>query len=382
MRRFTKLGLIAGLCGFAAGCAYTPDAEVTYYLPKSSGSLLVTRALSCDVDDTLNVVSQAVVRTSFSADTKSPHTIKLRDLDGAFANTGTSIKLYSDGRLKGVNSSSTGRGGHIVEAALGVAGSALSFRAFGATTNRDKPSFMDLCNYINKKRKHDDGSPVRNEVLVLEFTGSIKTYEPESDDSGSGKEKQNPPTVTLKPTPRTDFLLGKLDGYLSRLNPSIKPNPFKLNKATVSLGEIPKSPVADRRVQPTDVMLKMVTPRLATVTVEMGNKSAGDLGFYEKAGASAVLTQYGTEYVVPIPKAAVFGSHTFTLAVDEAGAITELGYGKDTGVGDALGAAQSAFDQIKPSTAAEKAAAAKAEADLIMQRRRLARCQADPATCQ
>lgn len=382
MTRFTSLALVAGLCGLAAGCAYTPDAEITYYLPKSSSSLLVTRTLSCDVDDTLNVVSQAAVRTSFSADTKEPHTIKLRDLDGAFANTGTSIKLYADGRLQGMNTSSAGRGGEIIDTALGLAGSALSFSAFSVDPTTDKMSFADLCNYINKKRKHDDGSPVRDEVLVLEFTGPIKTYEPKPDASGSGKETQDPPTITLAPTSRTGFLLGRLDTYLDELGGAFSPNPFRLNEAEVALGEEPKSPVSDLRIQPADVMLKMVKPRVAVVTVEMGNKSAEGQGFFDTAKASAFLTQYGTEYVVPIPKAAVFGGHTFTLAVDEAGAITELGYGKDTGVGDALGTAQSAFDQVRSSTAAQRAAEAKAEADLIAQRQRLARCQADPSTCQ
>ena len=87
-------------------------------------------------------------------------------------------------------------------------------------------------------------------------------------------------------------------------------------------------------------------------------------------------------YVLPIPKAALFGKQSFSLALSEAGVITSVEYGKNTGAASVLNAAGAAATAQAPETTAAKAADVKAQADLIAQQQRLARCQANPAQCQ
>ena len=98
---------------------------------------------------------------------------------------------------------------------------------------------------------------------------------------------------------------------------------------------------------------------------------------------SGNVTIPGTKtYQLPIPKAALFGKQAFSLTLSEAGAITSVEYGKNTGAVGPLNVATSAATAAAPETTAAKAADTKAQADLIAQQQRLARCQAQPAMCQ
>lgn len=87
-------------------------------------------------------------------------------------------------------------------------------------------------------------------------------------------------------------------------------------------------------------------------------------------------------YLLPIPKAALFGKQSFSLSLSEAGAVTSVDYGKNTGAASALNAAGAIATAAAPETVAAKAAEVKAQADLIAQQQRLARCHANPAQCQ
>jgi hypothetical protein len=87
-------------------------------------------------------------------------------------------------------------------------------------------------------------------------------------------------------------------------------------------------------------------------------------------------------YDLPIPKAALFGAQKFTLTLSEAGAITAVEYGKNTGAAGPANAAGSIATALSPETVAAKAADLKAQADLIAQQQRLHRCQLNPTACQ
>ena len=93
------------------------------------------------------------------------------------------------------------------------------------------------------------------------------------------------------------------------------------------------------------------------------------------------ITNPKSMYDLPIPKAAFFGTQTFSLAVAESGAITQIGYGANSGASQVLGTAENAVNSFAGQTTAERAAEAKAEADLIAQQQRLIRCIADQINC-
>ncbi len=87
-------------------------------------------------------------------------------------------------------------------------------------------------------------------------------------------------------------------------------------------------------------------------------------------------------YLLPIPKAALFGKQNFALSLADSGAVTAIEYGKATGAAGPLNVLGAAATAAAPDSTAAKAAEVKAQADLIAQQQRLTRCQAHPAQCQ
>lgn len=380
MRRAAITGLIVAACGLAAGCASTPDVGITYYLPKSDGALVVTRTLRCDVANNLIVASAVTPRVEQSANTADRWTIRLAELDSIFANADPKFQLYPDGRLKGLNTSSTGQAGEILKSAISLAGSVLGAAGVLRFDTSGAPGPQELlCDYINSNKKDQTGTKDRSQSLVLTFGGNL--------DLAKGAET---PSADLKATPYTEVALFQITNIIG-------PNHLGLVGARMMLKqesgagtneppakcapEISGAPVTCRTSRPDDILIKLRRARGADIAVTLG-KNVQPFGFYETLNTSVQLSQHGEPYYVPIPKAALFGKQTFTLSVSESGAITEIGYGKETGAGQVLGVGKAVFDQLAPTTAADKVAATKAEADLIAQQQRLARCQADPATCQ
>jgi hypothetical protein len=89
-----------------------------------------------------------------------------------------------------------------------------------------------------------------------------------------------------------------------------------------------------------------------------------------------------SERSIPIPKAPFFGGQTFVLALSEAGTVTTLTYGKESGTAAGLGAFNSVMTAFAPKSAADKAADIQAQADLKAQTQRLAVCEASPTDCK
>lgn len=96
---------------------------------------------------------------------------------------------------------------------------------------------------------------------------------------------------------------------------------------------------------------------------------------------TALVAQHGETYTLPIPRARLFGKQVFAASFDEAGALTSLGYNKDSGAAPLLATIQAGADALN-TTAAEEAAALKSEADVIAAQQRLVSCRADPKNCK
>jgi hypothetical protein len=78
----------------------------------------------------------------------------------------------------------------------------------------------------------------------------------------------------------------------------------------------------------------------------------------------------------------LFGGQSFTLNLAQSGALEKVSYSADTGANQAAGALGSIVDVLNGSTAAEKAAQYKSEADLIVQQQRVILCVKDNANCK
>jgi hypothetical protein len=86
-------------------------------------------------------------------------------------------------------------------------------------------------------------------------------------------------------------------------------------------------------------------------------------------------------YEIALPKPTLFGASTFALTLSDSGAIKSIGYKKTNGSASAIEVATTAAKAVAPQTAAQKAAELKAEADIIAQQTRLAKCLANRAGC-
>jgi hypothetical protein len=86
-------------------------------------------------------------------------------------------------------------------------------------------------------------------------------------------------------------------------------------------------------------------------------------------------------YLVPIPKAKLFGKQTIALELSPYGSITKLQYAKTAGTNEALQAVTDVTKTLAPS-AADQTTAINAQINLINAQRRLAACLANPAQCQ
>ena len=347
--------------------------EIGYYLPKSVLSLEVTRAVACDNNKNPIVASAFVASVSHSADRSAFRSIALDELDGFLSNTKLTFEFHEDGRLKGVNTSSEGRGRAFIKGAASLAaslgtlstpveikppeesGQPVPQSEVQNAQENGKPPNVELCDRIDKAVKG------KNKVLTLKFGGvaELKGCKGGAFEVAAKQESQV----------HVDYLRSK-GADLGRIAASASP---------IGHGDLVRSAIEEGAE--TDVELAMREPGAVEVEV------AVDGGVFEGAqdswSGTVLMAQCGPEYRIPIPKAALFGEQTFVLAVSKSGAVTKLGYTKDTGAAEVVGVGQDVLDELGPVAAANaQAVAMKAEADRIAALQRLVRCRTDPKNCK
>lgn len=341
-----KLISIVAYCVLAGGCASNPDASISYYLAKTEVTVNVVRTATCDTQDQLIVANSATVTPRHFSDFAGPDTrktINIAELDSEGANTDITFEFFDDGRLKGVNATSAGQGEAILKSALSIV-SALFF-AEGAT---------DECDYINGYAMKND-QKVRDKTKTLTFEGLAGLT------SGA--------TTTIEVRPESAGHFAKLGAALGSVQVEVK----KIEK--------PEPPISRNKGAVDDVVfLEMRQPAQVRLVVEVGKD--GKLPPAEVWDGTVAVGQHGKAVKIPISKAALFGKQGFELAVAPSGAVTKIGYSKETGASQVLALGTAISDELSGQTTAEKAAEVKAEADLIAQQQRLVRCQADPKSCE
>jgi len=93
------------------------------------------------------------------------------------------------------------------------------------------------------------------------------------------------------------------------------------------------------------------------------------------------VSQWGTNYGLPIPAAAVFGKQVFGVSIAESGALQSVTYNRSAGAGQAANVLTSA-EGADTAAYQNRAAEARAEADMLAQQQRLAACRARPTDCK
>ena len=271
------------------------------------------------------------------------HEISLKKLDGTFTNGNVGVQFYDDGRLKGINSTQAGQGGAIIKAAL-----PLLLAAAGP-----KPDLTAECVEL--------GTINNKEPVTVKYFKRIDFTETE-----------NSPFYL----DRVTFDKQQFDKIKEIFGDAVKVNYSTLQRKGICHPNDENDCMAkDNSSVGEKIALR--EPAEASFTVEAGPQTHKITFPF-----TVLVPQKGRRFTVPIQKPPVFGTQSFEIALNEAGKVTSIKYGKDSGIAAALTAVSDSKTAFESETTAEKAAAIKAEADLIAMQQRLVRCKADPKNCK
>jgi hypothetical protein len=310
-------GLLLLLLG---ACASTPDVTVQYYPARAITTFTTTQNVACTHDDmTLIVANTVTATTEYSADTtKPPHRLHVKDLDNPLADASLSVDLFGDGRLKGINASSTGQGQAVISAGAELAGVLVPLA--GASPGR-APSKLPACAVL---KNWSDGKAALSFVKSVDLAQlSVGTAVTLNDDK----------TAMSDPA-----LYERLSDVLPEISLEVSQKSSVPRPAAYAPGD-------DRDA------LELTLHDTSTVRLDFHSTDRISFGRHW-LGAKIVTIPGPDDYVLPIPKAALFGGQTFSLTLSESGAVTALSYGKTSGAPAALGAANSVATTITPPAAA------------------------------
>ena len=353
MRASTSILIISGL--FASACARTPDVQASYYLPRSSLSVKVVRTVACDAHGTILSATAVTSTTNFGRDEAfGLQPVRFRAVDGQLANNDLTLNFYDDGRLKGINATTVGRGEEIFKSAISLASTVLGsgFGIFGTLPGVSANTACGLIDTFGGKEK----------MVTLVYAGGEKF------------DKPGPrPASVLKLDSGSPRYHEIIDQALGVLCFGVGAPKKDLMPISVGAGETARAAINVKLRQPA---------RVPVFVSEGADAQCANADSAKKIWSGGVIVpQLGDSYSLPIPAAALFGKQSMELALTESGLITTLKYGKESGAAGMLNVMNAALTEAKPDTAAARAAEIKAEADLIAQQQRLIRCQLDASKC-
>lgn len=334
-----------GLLGLLSGCASMPEVTYKYYPAKSQSTVTVTQTVDCNTAKTaVTVVNSAAITTLYSADySQPPRTIALKKLNGALADSDVTINFFDDGRLKSINGYATGQGETILKSAINALGAVAALG--GATRSTEAAAVLQECTDLSTLGA---GKPVTLSY-ALDFDPAVLGAAPQA----------------LKILPASDPIYQRLKNQLPRMQVS--------SSGVARVGQralyAPTTGAAATDLQ----LVKLQQMGSATLNVLSQGQS-----FFE----AHVLVPLKDTYDVPLPQAALFGKVSYSLTLTEAGALSSIEYGKLAGAASGANVISAAATALAPPSSVTQAADVKAQADLIAQQQRLARCQAQPDKCQ
>jgi hypothetical protein len=287
------------------------------------------------------------------------HRLKIRDVEGAlhdFADSDLNIGFYDDGRLKSINQNTTGEGETIIKSAVSLA-SAVAPLGAGA-------GFAQVIEQLNKEAQPKipcdaitaigGGKPV-SISWVYPRVGTVDLAAPQL-------------PIKLSVAPGSNELYKALQKIIPLPEPKLIIGPPAYVDSGARL-------VAEPYVSPNEFVY-LTLQEMGNVKIEVLDNSGAPIS------SAVVVTPLKRTYFLPIPRAALFGSQKFSLALSEAGAITAVDYGKNVGTTGALNVASTVATSLHAESPATKANDLKAQADVIAQQQRLLHCQTNPSKCQ
>lgn len=141
-----------------------------------------------------------------------------------------------------------------------------------------------------------------------------------------------------------------------------------------SFGTEELQPIAQPRDAVGSAEVPLRLQRMVSFSVQVRD-AQGDIA------AKSIPVPTSGSFVLPVPKAALFGKQSFSLSLADSGRITSLGYGSTSGAAGSLNAL-SAVAGAETTEENAQAAAMKAASDLIAQQQRYSNCKLKPTECK
>lgn len=322
------------------GCASTPDVEYRYFPARASTAVTVTQTIDCNQDKTrFSFIHTPTVVTTYSSDrSRKPFVLRTKDLQSSLTDAEVKFDWFDDGRLKSVNQNSVGQGENIVKATMTFLAPVVGGAAPGTGE-------------CNKVATLGGGKPV---TIVYERT--IEHAKNQSDQ-----------VFELQPSENSKAIFDSAKDVLKARLPVLD---FKVRQWE----EIAPLVQATEDTADAKGAIPLTLNKTAVVPVQI---LVSKVAFW----SSKIVVPTVETYALPIPRPKFFGKQAFALTLNEAGGITTMGYTSLSGTAGAFNALNVVSTTVSPSDPA-RAAAIKAEADVIAQTQRLAACQAKPAECK
>lgn len=336
--RFAGASAAVMAAALAAGCSTLPNVEYSYYLSKMKATISVTEVITCTGGVPAYTITP-IATTEYSADTRTRYPVRIKDIEGSFAlfaDSSMNMTFTDDGRLKGINQSTTGQGETFLKAAAGLATALVAGGGAPVKSGQAAGGCAAVTSLGGDKG------------VTLLYSAAIN-----SDNLSVAP--------VLTPEPQSLALYNAVKSVAL---------PLSLGAQIVDKSDAPHA----QNIGAINDSVSLTLQKTANLEVTLFAKGST---YWSEA---LVVPLKDQTYQLPILKAALFGGQTFILGLNDAGAITSITYGKTQGASGAVNAVSGALG-VETSGDAAKAAAIKAQADIIAQTQRLASCKANPAKC-
>lgn len=352
------------------GCATIPDVSVSYRPVKWAVAVTVVHTLTCNRANNLAAIQRGATFLPFysAAPENAAYRIQLKDLDGFYADSDITFGFTDDGRLKSINQTTMGQGETVLKSGI-AALAAISVGPAAAPATAPPAAGVHL--FQNNVPQGEVREARASRVCAVIRSNSIVGVDQLPQVSLVQTAVLHAGAMNTRAVPSKDQ---------EKLLQDLKVENLDLSaRISAKLGIEELQPISNLKSNVTSREVPLTLQRMVALSAKAEDGQAE--ATQGLIGSKSLPVPTTETFVLPIPKAALFGKQTFVLSLAESGRISTLGYGRTTGVPGAFNAATAASTaEITEDNAG--AAALKAAADLIAQQQRFNTCKLKPTDCK
>jgi hypothetical protein len=323
------------------GCTILPDVTYHYYLPKSATTLAVTQALTCLANNSgpRIVTTVSAPTTSYTADVKAgAQDLPISAFKAPLSDTDAGIGFYDDGRLKSINTATTGQGETVLKAAIAMGTAIAPLAAMHGFVEAAGPPPPSACDILKKAGFDTGKTATLSYSMVVSFDGM-----------------QEGANYIVNPPPAPAIVVNDIELYaqLQRYLPTV----------IVAVGERSLAPLVVTNGENREAF-NLLLRRTANVrldffvcdactppTDEKPNKNWAGNAVWILSARTTVEAPNDTKVTVVVPKGEPFGNSKTGMTLSEAGAIESLEYGSQTGAAGVMNVVSGVATAVTPASA-------------------------------